>query len=312
MLDRLLPALADPAVRDLAWSLGSPALLDPHASAFSGRVLSDAFCQARLQEAADWLQELDRQPAALHAFIEADHSHRLGHYFERLIQFWLHHAGAGDLRAGLKAGQPGHTAGEFDFVFRKEEWGGWLHWEIAIKFYLQQVSVADWDHFIGPNPHDRLSNKLHKLFEQQLQLSDTPAGRAALGFNHALTPRALVKGWLFYPASGAAVPVPGLSSHALAGWWLRHGAEPLPTHHPTPRWKLLHRLAWLAPARATASETKTVFDTEQINVIVARHFARSHAPVLLAELAPDETGVWQEIARGFVVSAGWPREPAAP
>ena len=301
-LHDLLHGLQDAAVRDLAWSIGSPALIDPHAPEFSGRVLSDAFFSARLNEAAPWLRELDRHPAALHAFLDVDHTHRLGRYFEQLLHYWLSHSGADGLRVNLQAG---HTTGEFDFVFHKEAWGGWLHWETAVKFYLQASPDTDWAHFIGPNPQDRLSDKLHKLFDKQLKLGETTEGRAALGFDHALTPRAWVKGYLFHPAGSQPGGASGLSPQALSGWWLRHGSQALPASSEAPRWKLLHRLAWLAPARATEGD-KTLFDSARMESIVARHFEKSHTPLLLAELAPDENGVWNEIARGFVVSAQWP------
>lgn len=300
----------DAAVRDLAWTIGSPSLLDPAHPAFSGRVLDDAFWAARVSEAEDWLRELDRNPEPLHAFIEVHHSHRLGHYFESLIEFWLRHSGAADLRARLQVGEAGKAIGEFDFVFRKHDWGGWLHWEAAVKFYLQQTPAPDWSQFIGPNPRDRLADKLRKLFDQQLMLGATQAGRSVLGDNDNLAPRALVKGYLFFPVGVERPHVPGLSMHGLTGWWLRQGAAPLPTHHAAPRWKLLHRLAWLAPARAAPEELHGTFDTAHINTIVTRHFTRSHAPLLLAELAPGEDGVWHEIARGFVVSAQWPDLPA--
>lgn len=305
-----LAVFSDAAVRDLAWAIGSPTLLDADHPAFSGRALGDAFFAARLAEAENWLRDLDRAPEPLHHFIEAHHSHRLGHYFETLIEFWLRHAGAADLRTRLHAGEAGHSVGEFDFVFRKEAWGGWLHWEAAVKFYLQAAPIAEWEHFIGPNPSDRLADKLRKLFDKQLALGSTSAGHAALGTTISPGPRAVVKGYLFFPVGAKRPSVPGLSEHGLGGWWLRHGTSPLPAHHVAPRWKLLHRLAWLAPARAAPDEMKTTFDTAHMNTIVERHFARaptsSRAPLLLAELAPGEDGIWREIARGFVVSPRWP------
>lgn len=304
-----LAVFSDDAVRDLAWAIGSPALLDADHPAFAGRALGDAFFAARLAEAESWLRDLDRAPEPLHAFLERHHSHRLGHYFESLIEFWLRHAGATDLRTRLHAGEAGHSVGEFDFVFRKAEWGGWLHWEAAVKFYLQETPAPDWNNFIGPNPSDRLADKLRKLFEQQLMLGATPAGRSALGGADSPTPRALVKGYLFFPAGAERPSVPELSAQGLSGWWLRHGTAPLPSHHGA-RWKLLHRMAWLAPARATPNDMQGVFDTAHMNTIVERHFARAHMPLLLAELIPGEDGVWNEIARGFVVSARWPQAPA--
>jgi hypothetical protein len=306
LLDKLMRELRDGAVRDLAWVIGSPGLLEPGHGAFAGHVLGDPFCHERLEEAECWLRELDPNPGDLHAFLEAEHSHRLGRRFERLIEFWLRRSGVKHLRTRLQVGAAGQAIGEFDFVFKHEAWGGWQHWEAAVKFYLLQDAPSHWDAFIGPNPQDRLSDKLHKLFEKQLRLSDTPQGRAALGFPDGPAARAFVKGYLFFPPHAARPQVPGLSDLGLRGWWQRQGAAPLPAHGPEPRWKLLHRLAWLAPARAAAASESAVFDTAQINAIIARHFGRSNAPLLLAELAAQADGTWSEVARGFVVSDQWP------
>ena len=303
--------LAEPAVRDLAWAIGSPGLLDPGFPAYSEPVLDDAFCTTELLRADTWLHGLDRDPAELHAFLEKRPTHRLGHYFESLLEYWLKQAGAAELRARLPVGDTGHRIGEFDFVFRKDDWGGSLHWEAAVKFYLQQSPAPEWNAFIGPNPRDRLSDKLHKLFHQQLKLGATTAGRAALGMATSPAPRAWVKGYLFFPAGTQPPSVPGISNHCLKGWWLRHGERPLPAHHAALRWKSLPRLGWLAPARASAADLGTLLDTEHMHTVIARHFAHSHTPLLLAELAPDGDGTWHEIARGFVVNPQWP-QPSRP
>lgn len=308
---RLIQTLAEPSVRDLAWTIGSPTLVDTGRTPFSGRAVDDAFCAAALADVETWLTELDRNPAPLHAFLEQHHSHRLGHYFEALIEFWLRHADAANLHTRLQAREAGHAIGEFDFVFGHRRWGDSLHWEAAVKFYLQATPEPAWDAFIGPNPTDRLADKLHKLFDKQLRLADTPAGRAALGNSEAApTVRAFVKGYLFFPAGTPPMQIPGLSPHCLRGWWLRHDETPVPMQDTRSRWKVLPRLAWLAPARAAAGDTKTAFDTAHMHKVVARHFARSDVPLLLAELTEGTDGIWREIARGFVVSPEWPRGPA--
>ncbi len=305
--ERLMHDLTEPAVRDLAWTIGSPILIDPAYPAFSGRSVDDAFCAAELARAEAWLMELERDPAPLHAFLDRHHSHRLGHYFEALLEFWLRQAGATQLHARLPVRAASQAIGEFDFVFAHPQWGTRLHWEAAVKFYLQAVPQPAWESFIGPNPSDRLADKLHKLFDRQLQLAQTPAGRAALGEGLAAPlARAFVKGYLFFPASAPATELAGLSARGLRGWWLRHGETALPMHDTCARWKLLPRLAWLAPARATAGDTRTVFDTAHLHKVVARHFARAHTPLLLAELAEGDDGIWREVARGFVLSPRWP------
>lgn len=304
--ERLMHDLTQPAVRDLAWTIGSPILIDSTYPAFSGRSVDDAFCAAELARAEAWLMALERDPAPLHAFLDRHHSHRLGHYFETLIEFWLRREATG-LRARVQARAGDHALGEFDFVFSHPRWGARLHWEATVKFYLQATPEPGWDSFIGPNPSDRLADKLHTLFDRQLQLAQTPAGRAALGEDlPAPLARACVKGYLFFPAGAPATEVAGLSAHGLRGWWLRHGEAALPMQGARPRWKLLPRLAWLAPARAAAGDTPAVFDTAYLYKVVARHFARAHTPLLLAELAEGEDGIWREAARGFVLSPDWP------
>jgi hypothetical protein len=307
LIGRLMRTLAEPAVRDLAWTIGSPTLTDPVNGPFSGRAVDDGFCAAELAHAEPWLTDLDNDPAPLHTFLEQHHSHRLGHYFENLIAFWLQHADATDLHTRLQVREGGQALGEFDFVFRHPRWGNWLHWEAAVKFYLQATADARWDAFVGPNPTDRLSDKLHKLFDRQLHLADTAAGRAALGVSSAApTARAFVKGYLFFPAGASPMQIPGLSRHCIQGWWVRHGETPVPAHDPRSRWKVLPRLAWLAPARAAADDMNTVFDTAHMTLVVARHFARSKTPLLLAEMESGANGNWREISRGFVVSPQWP------
>lgn len=314
VLDRLLYVLADHAVRDLAWVIGSPTLVDACHAPFADRTVDDAFCRAALADAETWIRDLDRDPTPLHVFLDRHHSHRLGHYFESLIEFWLHRAGATNLRARLQVPEPGEgrgaCRGEFDFVFGHPRWGDSLHWEAAVKFYLQAAADPRWDAFVGPNPADRLADKLHALYDRQLLLGGTAAGRAALGGESAPAARAFVKGYLFFPAGTAPMDVPGLSRAGLRGWWLRHGETPLPTHAADARWKILPRLAWLAPARAAAGD-RTCFDTAHLQTILARHFAHAQAPLLLAELTEGGDGVWREIARGFVVSPTWPREAGA-
>ncbi|MEJ5210419.1 MAG: DUF1853 family protein [Burkholderiales bacterium] len=296
--------LTHPAVRDLAWAIASPGLIaldHPEARA----LVSDAFCAAQAARLADLLQALERDPAPLVAWLEAQHTHRLGEYFERLVAFWLSHAGAQGLRSGLTVEEAGRTLGEYDFVFEHGELGGLVHWEVTVKFYLLTDPAAGLAGFIGPDPADRLSARLDRLFGHQLLLSRTPAGRAALG-GRSPRAQALVKGWLFFPLEAPRPHVAGLSEAAPSGWWLRHGTAQLPVAASGEcRWKVLPRLAWLAPALGQAGE-RTLFETDRVEQVLATHFARARTPLLLARLAPAGDGLWREDSRGFVVSPDWP------
>ena len=83
-----MDSLCDPAVRDLAWVIGSPGLLDENWAAYAGRVVDDAWCRAQLKTCAEWLAGLDNDPHSLHDFIAQRPTRRLGQYFESLIAFF--------------------------------------------------------------------------------------------------------------------------------------------------------------------------------------------------------------------------------
>src|SRR5882757_9082161 len=83
--------LNDPHVRALAWLLYAPDLLDSHATQWQGRIATLA---ATLSSDIDaWLHTLDRQPEALHRYLDLQPFARLGRYAEKLMAFYLEHQG---------------------------------------------------------------------------------------------------------------------------------------------------------------------------------------------------------------------------
>src|ERR1039457_572327 len=89
--DRRWNHLNDPHVRDLAWLLDSPDLLDPNAAQWQGKIatVSDRMSQPL----RDWLAELDHAPRALHAYLNLEAFTRLGRYAEKLLAFYFQHQG---------------------------------------------------------------------------------------------------------------------------------------------------------------------------------------------------------------------------
>jgi hypothetical protein len=307
LLDDLMRTLKVPAVRDLAWAIGSPTLLDPRYPLFTGRLVEDEFCMQQLAGAERWLTDLDQAAEPLHAFLGQRHTHRLGHYFENLIEFWLHHSATEHLRAGLQVRTDAKAVGEFDFVFRSDAWGGWHHWETAVKFYLESVPADDWRAFLGPNPEDCLDDKLHKLFDRQLALSEQEASLDVLrDVPRPVAARAFVKGYLFFPLGSDTPEIRGISSRCLHGWWIRFGDGTLSQIADGSHWQLLPRLSWLAPAFAVDDAAAHVFDLSHMETVVARHFHRSTTPLLLAQMVKGDDGDWHEVSRGFIVPPRWP------
>lgn len=285
-------------VRALAWLLDAPDLLDVDDPHWEGRI---ATLGPMTPATADWLARLDADPAPLDAALGAKMYTRLGLYAEKLMAFYF--AEQGRLVAhGLQVrASRNDTVGEFDFLLDTE--GGVEHIEFATKFYLLQGdSAAGFDTFVGPNLADSLGRKMRKVFDRQLALGSHPAAQGVLP-RPVVAARALVKGWLFYPA-GTYAAMGGISAGHCRGFWCAR--EDLDTLAGD-RFLILPRLQWLAPFRA--SSATWMLDKAQLAAELDDHFAASDAPVLVA-LVHEEPGNIVEFDRGFIVPDDW-RERAA-
>ncbi|WP_250464461.1 DUF1853 family protein [Caballeronia sp. GAFFF2] len=131
---RIVDGFGDTTVRDLAWLLLSPDLLDEH---HAGARLAHPFdSEAMRRTTLAWLAELDAAPDALHAHTRNPKSTRLGIYAESLLEFFLTHGPAARLiAANVQIRRQRRTIGECDFLLETAD-GARLHWELAVKFYL--------------------------------------------------------------------------------------------------------------------------------------------------------------------------------
>ena len=302
----LFDTLQDSAVRDLAWVIASPGLLQPDYPDYQGCVVDDAWCAQELNRAVEWLGALDRVPLALHQFIAARPTRRLGHYFETLIAFWLTHTADTEIiSTNLQVQDQERTRGEYDVIFRNAN-AEVCHWEAAIKFYLQVDVSAEQKAFIGPGTRDRLDLKLSRVFNHQLLLGQTMAGQHALPPHIKLDKaQAFIKGYLFYHASSQVnIEIQGVSPAHLRGWWARHSIEDIPKNSTESRWIILPRLGWLAPARVEGNTQ--MMDEAELGSHLTLHFESNSDAVLIFEMKRSATGCYQEISRGFVVCKNWP------
>lgn len=296
----LLQTFHDARVRDLVWVMAAPGLLDEMVALdFS---VPDVVCRDALARAMPRLLELDRHPAPLHDWIAARSSHRLGRYFETLLEYWISHLMGGQLVAAnlpVKAGDI--IIGEYDFLWRDAA-GVLNHWEASVKFYLQVDVAAGLAGYVGTFTRDRLDLKFGHLRDKQLKLAATPAGLAALpDAEEAVSAHALLKGWLFYPYGEAIIAAPEVSVQHLSGWWLRWGETPF-TPPSGLHWKILPRLEWLSPVMSPNLEGLQT--GANFSAALATHFAMDGAPLLVAGLATTGN-TWQEVTRGFVVPQDW-------
>lgn len=288
-------------VRNLAWLLDAPDLLDPQANAWQGRLASLAPPDANV---AHWLAELDLAPEPLLDALKEGGHQRLGRYAESLLGFYLQrHAQLVGSNVQVRDANK-TTIGEFDFLIQQAD--GLVHWEFATKLYLLSANSLHGsaqegpaDYFVGPNLADSLGKKIRKIMTQQLQLS-THSGAQAVLPEPVVRAQALIKGWLFYPRNAAVAPAPEWVTDAhCRGFWCTFDAY---ADHAPPSAMVLPRLTWLAPVLADAGE---VLSQQAALDTIAAHHAERGQPALVAGLVQRD-GEWIEFERGFVVPNDWP------
>lgn len=215
---------------------------------------------------------------------------RVGHYFERLVRYWLEECIGVELEAaGLQLSDPdtGRTIGELDFVFVDGD-GRRCHWETAVKFFLYDPDRPG-SHFPGPNVRDDYESKIAKLFDEQL---------ARPGAGEFAERRAFVKGCCFHhPLVGAPPSLPErMPADCMTGTWVRAGelelaTEPWPDHE----FRVLDKPHWLGTPPGN-SLTTSDFET-----MVRDHFAVSRRTVMAAVVEPGAG----EVQRLCVVNQDW-------
>jgi hypothetical protein len=292
------PALANPHVRALAWLLDSPDLLDEAHPCWEGKI---AHTPAMDDATAHWLNQLDKDPAPLLAALGSKVYTRLGLYAEKLMSFYLQHAGRLLVHGLQVRAARNDTVGEFDFLLADGD--GAEHWEFATKFYLLEGLAPDrFDALVGPNLADSLGAKMRKITSKQLQLAWHPAAQAVLP-RPVTRARALVKGWLFYP-HGHLPNIEGITANHCRGYWCEHGEPggPRGTH-----FAILPRLQWLAPYRT--DDAGELLDQAALASMMSARFSVPAMPALVASMEESANG-WVEQARSFIVPPGW-RERAA-
>lgn len=289
-------------VRALAWLLDAPDLLDVHDPHWEGRI---ATLGPVTPETAAWLAALDADPARLDAALGTKMITRLGLYAEKLMAFYF--AEQGRLVAhGLQVrASRNDTVGEFDFLLDAGP-DGVEHIEFATKFYLLQgdqggnphaAELAAFDTFVGPNLADSLGRKMRKVFDRQLTLGSHAAAQALLP-RPVKVARALIKGWLFYPA-GAYMEMKGIAARHCRGFWCAASEIGM---LDSERFLILPRLQWLAPFRAVSAAW--MLDRSQLQAELADHFAHYDTPVLVALVREGQGGI-VEVDRGFIVPDDW-------
>ncbi len=307
-----------PVVRDLAWVMASPGLLQ---KAPEGQALvTDDWCRCIYTTHENHLRELDENPMPLLDELSKCKSHRLGIYFEHLLRYWLKtilcvqglHHNVPVFQPQKMGGK--RTLGEFDFLFRMTNRKPTQHWEVAVKFYLQKTDNEGRPRWLGPGDQDRLDIKLDRLFQHQLKLADSSEAQACLmhmGVG-SVQPAAFIRGYLFYPLDEAGEFFPELTDtvdlapYALSadhhkGWWLHWRKMSVPTTVADVCWMILPKSRWLSPVCCEQAE-ETLMDASALIAYCEMHFRHQNSPLLVVKLSWQST-VWLEVSRGFILAS---------
>ncbi len=278
------PPSASNSLRDLKWVIASPSLLDPEARNNIANPI--------------WNPKIAIDGEELARFIEQQSSHRVGYYFENLIHYWLKKIRKVEIiEQGKQIIEEGITKGEIDFLFRDEE-GKTVHWEVAVKFYLQSLpSNEDGSHLIGPNAADNYARKHQRLFGRQLELSRKLPLEIDLR-------QGLVKGRIFYhPDDPQPATEPGTLNPAhLRGKWI-HASEIEHLDIPGQHYRILKKPNWLGNETGDSSD----LPYSEFQETLETHFNSSPHPLLIIALKEGDTG-WIESERIFIVPDHWPQK----
>lgn len=276
------------AVRDLQWAINSPSLITEEDDAASAVVTDRNF-------------QVD--PVDLTAFLSERYSHRVGHYFEQLVHYYLARIRGVEIVAqGLQVFRDGRTLGELDFIYRDES-GTLCHVETAVKFYLHIAEENhSHSHFVGPNSADNFERKMRRLLTHQLPLSTE-------FFPNVTVRRPFVKGRIFYRDEHCrpSYPQPLADSH-LSGLWMRSTElqqldDLAGDQRSACRFQILQKPFWLTvQAPGDGSQLLNRFE---LKTVLQTHFCRNRSPRMISVLQRKDDGYCESV-RFFVVDERWP------
>ena len=280
-------------VRDLAWCITSENLLN------HPLCVHKEFLESDLNTFQDHLNSLDKDPKPLVDFLASKNTHRLGHYFEALVYYWLSVSKRFEI---IVSNHPlrdkkGITKGEVDLIVKDTSTQKIEHWELAVKFYLAFPDKEE-TLFIGPNANDYLHLKLQKLVEHQCEILKTEEGvqlLAELNIKEA-KPRLFVKGALYYHPKKKYSVSPSINPKHNKGWWIYHNEA---QEFLQDDWKflLLHKKDWLS----SVSQNDNLLSKLDCLELIETELKESPRSLYIACFKNGELQ-----STGFVVHDNWP------
>lgn len=279
-LDALWWKLQTPVVRDLAAVLTAP---PPWHSGCELPVR-----QLLGPQGFRCLLALDAEPAPLLQALAAEvpFGHRLGHYAEALLAFWLDWAPHCRLlaREWPVNDAAGRRTGALDFV--AELSGTVYHLELACKYYYRTAADAPWR---GLDERDTLDAKAATLQRQLALAADWPA----LGLSVPPTPASVLRGMLLVPPAGEALLADaGTQAHAWHGQVVvdAAGLDAVAAAVADARLVPLTRMQLLSPLRTDGEHSITLAQADGLG----------HRWWAVVQERPD--GAWHEVLRVLVAA----------
>ena len=297
-LPHLLEACTSPLEKELVWAVGSPALMGCQAPGIERHLTAGFFEAARL-DLDQWIHDAERTPR-VEAEVLGSKAMRLGHRFERLIQWWFHEHPEWTVHAQNEVVQLGkHTAGEIDLLAERN--GEWTHFELACKFYLSARRSSQWTSWIGLDPKDSLDQKL-TVFQRQIELTQREEVRPWLAERkwQVDAHHIWMKGWFFQHFQDLSHPVLP-KSHGInccVGWWCHLQDWPTIWNTST-AWIALQPAHWMR-IRHRKTDVTLLHDADDAKAELA---GRRALMVAQAEWVGSE---WVETSRGVLVQNEWP------
>ena len=281
-------------VRDLAWCITSENLLN------HPLCVQKEFFEIDLNTFQDHLNSLDIDPSLLVDFLASKNTHRLGHYFEALVCYWLSVSKRFEI---LTSNYPlrdkkGITKGEVDLIVKDTITQKIEHWELAVKFYLASPTV-NVTLFIGPNANDYLHLKLQKLVEHQCEILKREEGIQLLADLNIqeVEARLFVKGALYYHPKKKYSNSPIINPLHNKGWWIYY-KEAQEFLKEDCQFLLLHKKDWLS----SISQNENLLSKSDCLALLDSELKDSPRSLYLACFKNGDLE-----STGFVVHDNWPK-----
>jgi len=290
-----IPHFYNTHINRIWWALNSDSFLSLNDSVI---YFQDA---EHKEEVLNLLKLADQNQELVNAHFDTLGQMPMGRYFEQLLIFILERDQRYDLLAhNVQIIEDKITRGELDLILYDRKNKEHLHWEVALKFYLQVGETGDHHNFLGPSKRDFLGRKMKKLRQNQMPLSRHPQIREKYG---SLKSGLFLKGQLFYPFKKDIVQPHQANTAASSFEYLSIKDFKNQAWPEEATFKILKKPDWIGPK--DLSPESELFNAKEVLEQLHQEMERIDRPQLVA-LFKKQDARYLEQERYFVTSENWP------